>query len=42
MKARMTNAAMLVPGQGFRDLYNNLNGPVPVLFQVFLQTTLTF
>lgn len=35
-------ASMLVPGQGFRDLYNNLGDKVPPQLAVFLETTFTY
>jgi hypothetical protein len=34
--------SMLVPGQGFRDLYNNLGDKVPPQFALFLETTFTY
>ncbi len=32
----------LIPGQGFRDLYNPIVGNVPALFAGFMDLTLTF
>ena len=34
--------ATLIPGQGFRDLYNRLNNPVNPLLSSFMQLTLTY
>jgi hypothetical protein len=34
--------SMLIPGQGFRDLYNNLGDKVPPQLALFVQTTFTY
>jgi hypothetical protein len=34
--------AMLVPGSGFRDIYDNVTGPTQNLYSAFLETTLQF
>jgi hypothetical protein len=33
---------MLIPGQGFRDLYDNFNSPVNPLLATFMNVNLAF